>query len=65
MGYTKEIEVSSTGMVIARVKDSKGNTKGLEFFGSIIRTNKAVEKKCKKAHKWADDRIAMCERQEI
>ena len=64
MEYTKEIKVTSTGMVAAKVKGSDGETKGLEFFTAFIATNKAVEKKCKKAHKWADERIAICERQE-
>ena len=65
MKYRKEIEVSSTGMVIARVIDDCGGTKGLEFFSSIFNTNKRVEKNCKKAHSWADERIAVCERQEV
>ena len=65
MKYKKEIEVTSTGMVVARVKDELGNTKGLEFFSALISTNKAVERKCKKAHSWADERIKICERQEI
>lgn len=65
MNYRKDIEVTSTGMVVAKVMDSDGRVKGLEFFSAFIRTNKAVEKQCKKAHKWADERIAICKRQEV
>ena len=62
--YTKEIEVTSTGMIVAKVRDSNGNCKGTEFFSSMFSTNKAIEKKYRKAHKWADDRIAICVKHE-
>ena len=64
MKYKKEIEITSTGMVIAKVVDEKGSAKGLEFFSQFISTNSSVERSCKKAHAWANERIAVCERQE-
>ena len=64
MEYKKVVEVTRTGMVMAEVTGSDGKLKGLEFFQQFITTNKAVERDCKKAHKWADERIAICLRQE-
>jgi len=41
---------------------------GLKFFDSFINSlfpnNRSVEKMCKKANKWADERISICEQQE-
>lgn len=64
MNYIKQIDISS-GMVIARVRDEEGSTKGLKFFSPFIASNKAIERMCKKAHLWADERIKICERQEV
>lgn len=64
MKYYKDIQSSSTGMVIAKVYDENMECKGLEFFTQFFTTNKSVEKSFKKAHKWADERIAICERNE-
>ena len=63
--YTKEIEVTATGMVVARVKHKNGDCKGLEFFSPIFYTNKTIEKNCEKAHKWANERLLLCCRQEV
>ena len=63
--YTKEITVTHTGMVVARVLHKNGDCKGLEFFSSIFITNKTIEKDCEKAHKWANERILLCCRQEV
>lgn len=64
MKYTKLVKVTSTGMIQAEVCNSSGLTKGIKFFTPFIYTNKAVERNCKKAHAWADERIKICERQE-
>jgi len=63
MEYRKEIEITDTGMVVARVFGGDRRC-GLEFFTSIRSSNKVVEKKAKQAHKWADERIRICKLQE-
>ena len=65
MGYKKRIEVSGTGMVIGEVLNVEDRRVGIKFWSSFINTNKSVERNCKKAHKWADERIRVCKEQEI
>lgn len=65
--YRKQIEITHTGMVIAsvyRVKAGVEEKVGLNFFSPFISTIKSIENKAILAHKWADDYIKMCERQE-
>ena len=63
--YLKEIEVTSTGMIVAKVRGKVGGSvKGVNFFSSIFNSNKNIEKNCKKAHLWADELILVCIRQE-
>jgi len=63
-GYRKEIEITSTGMVIARVIGPDGLKKGYKFFDQFISTPANVERSCKKAHAWSDEYMKICERQE-
>lgn len=65
MRYTKSVEVSSTGMVIVSVCNDTGRKCGLAFFSPFFGTNKGVERMCRKAHTWADERIRICEKQEV
>lgn len=64
MSYRKKVEVTQTGMVVATVRRHDGCCVGLEFFSGVFNSNYAVEKRAKEAHAWADERIALCERQE-
>lgn len=60
--YTKKIEVTDTGMVIASVyRTSDSKRVGLEFFNSIIKTQRLMDNTCKRAHNWTDWWIKMCE----
>src|SRR5690606_23621291 len=62
MKYLKFIEVTQTGMVVARVlHEESGRCVGLEFFSSLFMTNLAVERLFQKAHDWADKRIQLCQ----
>jgi hypothetical protein len=68
--YRKQIEVWDTGTVWASVYADGDRRVGLKFFHAsffVVFGNKAnsIEKQCIKAHKWADELIAMCERQEV
>lgn len=67
--YSKQIQVTDTGMIVAQVFAEGGRRVGLRFFDpSTFGFNDTVgkiEKACKKAHAWADDYMAMCERQEV
>jgi hypothetical protein len=68
--YRKQIEVSDTGSVYASVYAEGGRRVGLKFFNSSFFSfyfggPSGIEKLCVKAHKWADEYIAMCERQEV
>lgn len=65
MRYKKDIKVTATGLVIARVLDEDGNLKGSKLFTQFISTNSSIERSFKKAHKWADERIALCIKQEV
>ena len=38
---------------------------GLKFFCQLFSSNKGVARLLKKAHKWADDRIKICEEGEV
>jgi len=59
--YYKEVEVSDFGMVIARVFKSDGRRVGLEFFSNSWKFGEnAIKDKCKRAHKWCDERIKTC-----
>lgn len=62
MTYSKEIEITATGMVIARVFGVEMRCAGLEFFSSpFSSSNATVEKNARKANEWADERIRICE----
>lgn len=62
--YTKRVEVTTTGMVVAEVFAPDGRRTGLEFFGMYWPwlTEKGVRNRCEAAHAWADARIASCQR---
>lgn len=60
--YRKNIEATSTGMVVAKVFSADGRCVGLEFFSNFFRSSPAaLEKNFKKAHKWDDRVIELCE----
>jgi hypothetical protein len=73
--YTKTVEVLDTNSVRASVtaKDERGLSRPvgselwqgslLEAFG-LVDNNKATEQRARKAHAWADERIAVCKRME-
>lgn len=72
MKYYKEIEITCTGMIIARVFCVDGRRTGLEFFNTGFldqsRNKQApehIEKRCIEAHKWADKMIEICDKYEI
>lgn len=58
--YRKEIEVTDTGMVIARVFAEDGRRVGLKFFTPFARTVSSIDRHAKAAHRWADAYIQMC-----
>lgn len=67
--HDKEIEITDTGMVIAYVYASDGRRTAIRFFGSTILDFIApspgrIERRAAKAHRWADDMIVVCDRQE-
>ena len=62
MAYKKTIRITSTGMVVAIVHSYDGRRTGLEFFSSPFN---GLERRCEKAHKWADNHIKICEKQEV
>ena len=49
----------------AKVRDADECCKGIWFSNSMFNTNKNVDKNCAKAHKWADELIEICDRQEV
>ena len=61
--YTKEVTVNAFSMVTAKVFYNN-KLCGHKFFSSMISTNKSVERRLKKAHKWCDERIEICKRLE-
>lgn len=64
--YSKRIQITDTGMVIGEVFASDGRRVGLMFCHSgIFNSPNAIEKRAKKANKWADQMMKVCERQEI
>jgi len=70
MKHYKEIEITCTGMIIARVFCEDGRRTGLEFFGvgfldQFISSPERTEKHCLEAHKWADKMIEVCGKYEI
>lgn len=72
MKHYKEIEITCTGMIIARVFCEDGRRTGLEYFNISIldqftKKNYPVhlEKRCKEAHEWADKVVAICDKYEI
>ena len=60
--YLKEVEITYTGMVIARVFSPDGRRTGLEFFTNPF---KSVESRAVQAHAWADKHMDICERMEV
>lgn len=56
--FSKTVEMTDTDMVIATVRNAMGKRVGLEFFFSPFDSK---ESRFRKAHKWADDHIALCE----
>ena len=64
MNYKKQIIVCETGQVIATIWAEHNRKVGVKIWKPIFSSNAAIEKTCKKAHKWADERILMCEEQE-
>lgn len=68
--YSKTVEITDTGSVYASVyahaKDGhKLRRVGLNMYHQMFNIQSRIEKSAKKAHKWADDYIEMCERQEV
>ena len=62
MKYKKEIEMFYTGTVVANVRREDGTSAGHEYFqGFPFETD---ENKMRRAHKWADNRIALLEKYE-
>lgn len=59
MAYTKTIEQTDTGMVIASVWNPNGGRIGLAFFNFPPFFQAA---RLKRAHRWADRWIANCEK---
>lgn len=64
--YRKEIQISSTGMVIAHVYAYAADgyqlrCTGLAFFDGLF---DSIERRAEKAHAWADKRIALCVKHE-
>ncbi len=59
--YTKKIESTSTGMVVASCYHINGDRVGVEFFSNPFNS---LETRFIKAHKWADKRIEICEKHE-
>jgi len=64
MEYRKEITVTPLGSVNVSVIALDGRDVGSDTFIGMFNTNRSVERRCKKAHKWADERIKVCKRQE-
>lgn len=56
--YTKTIEQTDTGMVVAKVYNSAGARVGIEFFTWPCFSQR---RRLERAHKWADKWIANCE----
>lgn len=70
MKHYKEIEITDTGMIVARVYCEDGRRTALEFFGNgfldqFISSPERTEKHCLEAHKWADKMIEVCDKYEI
>lgn len=59
--YRKEIQLTPSGMVIARVY-RRDISSGYSFFHGLFDN---TEKRFQKAHKWADNLIELCEKYEI
>ena len=66
--YRKTIKITSTGKVVAEVfvttGGEYGRRTGLKFYNGFTISNKSIEKRCKKAHKWADAYMILCNKQE-
>ncbi len=60
MRYTKEVEVFRTGAVFAKVLCGDRVCGVESWFSGIFNTEESVRRRCEKAHKWADARIATC-----
>jgi hypothetical protein len=56
--YRKQIQITFTGMVVAKVFFKKDRPVGLQFYNSIFDSKK---RRFLKAHKWADQHIKLCE----
>lgn len=69
MKHYKEIEITDTGMIVARVYCEDGRRTALEFFGislidEFIKSPERTEQNCMKAHAWADKMIVVCDKYE-
>ena len=65
--YKKNIERTHTGMLIAHVyrynENNERHTVGLNFFGNFW--FESEERSFKRAHKWADNIISVCQEHEV
>ena len=64
MNYKKQIIVCETGQVIAIIWAENQRKVGVKIWKPFFHSNSSIEKTCKKAHKWADERIQICLNQE-
>lgn len=64
--YRKQIEITDTGVVFGSVyRLSDGTRCGFKSSSPMFDCVSGIENCAKKMHTWADDYIAMCERQEV
>lgn len=68
--YSKTVEITDTGMVIASVfahaaDGHRLRRVGLKFFTPLFRTTSMIEKSAAKSHKWADEYIKVCNKHEV
>lgn len=70
MKHYKQIEITSTGMIIVEVFCEDGRRTALEFFGNgfldqFISSPERTEQHCLEAHRWADMMVEVCDKYEI
>lgn len=68
--YSKTVEITDTGSIYASVyaHASDGHRLrrvGLNMYHPMLNILSLTENAAKKAHKWADEYMKMCERQEV